>query len=143
MKKITDVPVEYRVAEAQRRAKVAIERDVIVHDLSRAVEILHKCQKIEDAKKLIDVGVAARVWSERQKLGQEARDSAFEFVLRAERRLGELLAETERNRGGKPIETPRHVIANVVVDPRPTLSQMGVSRDLSSRAQKIAAITEK
>jgi hypothetical protein len=57
--------------------------------------------------------------------------------VRAERRLGEILAATERNKGGDPVTatTP------VAVKP-PTLAELGLSDNDSSRFQQIAALPE-
>jgi hypothetical protein len=57
---------------------------------------------------------------------------AIEIRIRAERRCGELLAEMERAKRGRPAKMSRAT----------TLSDFGISRDQSSRWQKLAAIPE-
>jgi hypothetical protein len=120
------------------KAMAKVERDSIIKNLEKCVVILERCTKAEDAKKLRDLGMAARVWAERQKLGTEAQNSATEFVLRAERRLGEILKQTERHQGGRPGRKP--ITDEVRVSKR--LADLGLSRNLSSRAQKIAEVSE-
>lgn len=63
--------------------------------------------------------------------------------LRAERRLGGMLAaqkaEDGLSKGGRPAEEPGRRERPVL----PTLADVGISKDLSSRAQAIAAVPEK
>jgi hypothetical protein len=59
----------------------------------------------------------------------------------AERRLGELLAQTERNKGAKGVGP------SIAVTPKdhnapPTLADLGISKNESSKAQKLAAQLE-
>ena len=70
---------------------------------------------------------------------------AAEIRIRAERRLGEMLAEQKADgglhEGGRPTqETGRHARP---VSEKPRLADAGISKDLSSRAQKLAAVPEK
>lgn len=74
--------------------------------------------------------------------------------VRAERRCGELLRTTERNRGGDPktLSTPyadgRGALRDMPTLPAiskesgtPTLSQIGITRDQSSRWQQLAGMS--
>ena len=60
--------------------------------------------------------------------------------MRAERRAGELLRDTERAEGGRPKET--RSIGEQVISP-PSLSDLGVSRKQSMTWQLIAKVPEK
>jgi hypothetical protein len=62
---------------------------------------------------------------------------AQEIEIRAEIKLGEILAAMEKNRGGRPEEKP--VEQHDRLSP-PTLPEMGISRDLSSESQALAAL---
>ena len=77
-----------------------------------------------------------------RQLGQAAKDPelityATEFKLRCERRLGEMLSAAKLrgdiDKGGHPVKTARQ---------GSTLSDLGLSRDLSSRAQRLGAVPE-
>src|SRR5260370_37165457 len=76
----------------------------------------------------------------RQAKNRDLEADAFELRIRAERRLGEIIAAQKAtvglNRGalvgGTSREPPR--------DTRPTLAQAGIDKKLSARAQKLAAI---
>jgi hypothetical protein len=121
-----------------RRQDRSGEKDLIVSNLSQAITLLRQCSNAEDAKKLVDVGMAAKVYAQRRRLGIEAQDSATAFVLRAVRRLGEILTDTDRHQGGRPNGKPVEPEQQV-----PKLRELGISRDLSSKAQRIATIPEK
>ena len=62
---------------------------------------------------------------------------ALEITLRAERRLGQLLAENPLNKGGRPITTTK--VEGVST---PTLKAIGIDWKLSARSQKIAKIED-
>jgi len=118
--------------------KGEVTNDVVVSNLARAITLLRECNNAEEAKNFVDIGHAAKVYAERQRLGVEAQNSAVVFVLRAKRRLGEILTNVQLHRGGRPNEKP--------VDPERQVSRLkdiGISRDLSSKAQKIASIPER
>lgn len=63
---------------------------------------------------------------------------AAEAHLRTKRRLGELLAKMPKNEGGKPSVTSDSVLPVIA----PTLTDVGISKMESSRAQAIASIPE-
>lgn len=72
---------------------------------------------------------------------RQAKDSeliqyATEIKVRAERRCGELLASTERAPAGRPSANT----SNRTTDSPPTLAEMGLTRDESSRYQQLAAM---
>lgn len=63
-----------------------------------------------------------------------------EIKIRAERKAGEMLAETEKNPGGQPEH--KSYLSHDVTGRSPKLSELGVSRKESSRWQSIASIPE-
>ena len=83
-----------------------------------------------------------------QAYGRMAKDktlevSAAEIRIRAERRLGEMLAATKASGGLNQAATLKRgpvVVTNDHGKPAPKLADVGVSKDLSSRAQKLAAV---
>jgi hypothetical protein len=76
---------------------------------------------------------ALRRYAQRARLGMTAQNRCAELRLRAERKLGEYLAGTPRNLGGRPKPVP---FGNGF----PTLDDLGITRKLSHRAQRLAAI---
>jgi len=77
----------------------------------------------------------------RKGLGKEAEQHCRSYALEAERKMGELLAATERAKGtdkaGRPkIDGNRALPSN----PPPTLAEIGVTKRASAEAQELAAI---
>jgi hypothetical protein len=58
----------------------------------------------------------------------------------AERRMGELLRETERAKGGQPHQ--KKPTGNITLPVEPTLAELGITKNESSKAQKLAALPE-
>jgi len=69
-----------------------------------------------------------------------AAHRAADYKIRAERRLGEIQAKVPKARarkGRKGFQRRSSETTDI-----PTLAEMGVSKDVSSRAQKLAAVPE-
>jgi hypothetical protein len=67
------------------------------------------------------------------------QNDAAEIGLRAERRAGEMLQESELHKGGRPKKTADNV--SVVSEPI-KLAEVGISHKQSERWQAIASIPE-
>jgi hypothetical protein len=85
---------------------------------------------------LADTAETLRRYAQRARLGMAAQNRCAEIRLRAERKLGQYLAGTRRNSGGRPKTVP---LGNGF----PTLDDLGITRKLSHRAQRLAAIPAK
>jgi hypothetical protein len=115
--------------------------DSVLAKLDRCVALLAECQTAEQAKKFADLCEAARIYAKRVGASREVVNRAAEYKLRAERKLGEFLAKSEKatgtaglgrpKKGGSSREPPKGT---------PTLSEIGISKKVSSRAQKLAAV---
>lgn len=115
----------------------------------RARLALAECKAVDEVKAWADKAAAMQAY------GRMAKDKtlevdAAEIRLRAERRLGEMLVEQKdgeglsqgaRVAGNKP-GAGKGQPAVVTNDRRPKLADAGISKDLSSRAQKLAAVPE-
>lgn len=120
-----------------------------------ACRALSECKAVDEVKTWADKAAAMQAY------GRMAKDKtlevdAAEIRLRAERRLGELLAAQKAgsglNKGGRPEKTgaskepvsgSRETGASKEpVFSAPTLAQAGIDKKLSSRAQKLAAVPE-
>lgn len=98
--------------------------------LSQAIVLLKECSTVQEAKRYYDLAEAARVYAQMCQLGIEAQNRAAEIKLRAQRRMGEILAETVRR--GRPRKGNGGV----------TFLPDGISKMQSSRCQKIASVPE-
>jgi len=95
---------------------------------------LREAKEVDEAKDIHDKADAVRAYA-RQAKDTEMVSWASEIKLRAMRRMGELLAETERQQPGEYQRSRDTTVA-------PSLSDLGISRDTSSLSQKIAAVPE-
>lgn len=113
-----------------------------------ACRALAECKAIDEVKAWADKAAAMQAY------GKMAKDKtlevdAAEIRIRAERRLGEMLVQQKADGGlnkGAQGKIQQHVGQAVVTNDRlkdaPKLADAGISKDLSSRAQKLAAVPE-
>ena len=107
------------------------------------------CQAISEAKRLDEVidirdkAEAMRAYA-RQAKNKELEVDAAEIRIRAERRLGQILAVTEKNKGTAGTGNANTTGGLVAGPPdlTPTLSDMGIDKNLSSRSQKLASLSD-
>jgi phage N-6-adenine-methyltransferase len=104
--------------------------------IERAREMIAACRNVDEAKDIADKAAAVQVYLRASGAALHAQNDAAEIALRAQRRMGEMLAETDFSKGGRPPKTPG---AQPVVSV-PTLAALGVSEDESRRAQRLAAV---
>jgi hypothetical protein len=97
---------------------------------------LAEAHRVDEVKDLRDKAEAMAAYA-RQAKDTELIRYATEIKVRAERRCGEILATTDRNKGA----TVRGHMAVERHDTHvPTLAAMGLTRDESSRYQQLAAM---
>lgn len=97
---------------------------------------LAEAHRVDEVKDIRDKAEAMAAYA-RQAKDSELIQYATEIKVRAERRCGELLATTEKNRGAQGIG--KSAVERSDSTP-PTLSEMGLTRDESSRYQQLAAM---
>jgi len=102
--------------------------------------MLAKANTVQAAKQFKDLALTAAEWAHRTKLGREAEQHCREYALRAERRMGEMLAQKPnpshldgKDIGGNPRVLPKDT---------PTLEQLSISKKESANAQKSAKLPE-
>ncbi len=104
-----------------------------------ACRALADARSVDEVKDVRDVAMAMKLYAKQAK-NRDLEADAYELRIRAERRLGEMIAAQKEtvglNRGalvgGTSREPPR--------DTRPTLAEAGIDKKLSSRAQKMHAL---
>lgn len=111
---------------------------------------LRVATQVDEVKDIRDKALALAEYA-RQAKDTELMDNCNKLKLRAERRIGELVAETELAKGGRPPKTDVEKSLNSTpnktgettapVSP-PTLAAIGLSKKQSSDFQAIAAIAE-
>ena len=106
--------------------------------LQNARTALSQVSTFDDAREIRDKADAVRHYARQAKLGQELVVEAAVLKLRAERRLGEILRETQLATG---VEGNQH--ADIPGEPNGVLlSELGISKSESSRMQRIAELQE-
>lgn len=114
--------------------------EMIPNKWNAAAVALAECKRVDEVKGWADKAAALAEYA-RQAQDRHLEIDAGEIRIRAERRLGQLLAEAEKHPGGRPETGPDR--GPVLAEDKPkTLKESGISKNLSSRAQKIAAVPD-
>jgi len=103
-----------------------------------ARKALIEANSIDEVKDIKDKFEAIRAYAKQSKDTAMA-NWASEIRIRAERRMGEMLKEQEMQTGGdaRKIATRSHGATEQIP---PTLAEVGITKSMSSRAQKIASV---
>lgn len=103
---------------------------------------LAQAASVDEVLNIRDQAEAMRAYG-RQAKNRELETYAQEIRLRAERKLGALIIQQKETVGLAPAGRPaKLVVADDQLNKVPTLAEMGISKDLSSRAQKLAAVPD-
>ena len=105
-----------------------------------ACRALAEAKTVDEAKQLRDKAEAMRAYA-RQAKNKDLETDAAEIRMRAERRLGEMLALAKEAGQISPGQPPKNGAAEEPFS-RVTLGEAGIDKKLSSRAQKLAAVPE-
>ena len=93
-----------------------------------------ECHQVDEAKDIRDKARAMEVYAS-QAMNIDAERQAADIRIRAEVKTGELLSGSEKAKN-------QHPSAGSATRPAQTLSDIGISKDQSSKWQKMAAIPE-
>jgi phage N-6-adenine-methyltransferase len=107
--------------------------DVLELDIERARDLLSRCSNVDEAKDFRDKAAAVAVYLRKKSAGIEIQNYALEQVLWAGRRMGQLLDEKLAD-GGRPKNGTEEVPL--------FLADLGISKNESSRSQKMAQVPE-
>ena len=104
---------------------------------------LSEAVAVDEVKDIRDKADAMRIYAMQAK-NKSLEIDAAEIRIRAERKLGELIDKQKSSVGLNSGRAGRNPIAvdSDDRDTRPKLSDVGISKDLSSRAQKLAAVPQ-
>jgi len=103
---------------------------------TKAALMLAEADTIQKAKELKNLALTAADWAKRKGMGEEAIRYARSYALEAERKMGEML--TDKNLRQKPGEYQKS--QDVTFDPKPSLADLGLTKNESSRAQKLSRL---
>lgn len=113
--------------------------DLVLAKIDKAKTYLTEAKTLQQVQEVIAVAEAAKVFAKRVNASIETINYAAEVRLRAERKLGEILAKTPKAPAGRPIKIGSKLEP---ISKPPTLAAAGISKKISSRAQTLAAIPE-
>jgi hypothetical protein len=116
----------------------AAETDSVFARLGEAQRALAEATSIQEVKQIADLTQAARVYLQRSKASVETIYAATSLRIRAKRRLGEMLIEARES--GKLRTSDDGRSKGVDNHDTLTLPDLDLTRDESSRAQRLAAI---
>jgi 16S rRNA G966 N2-methylase RsmD len=106
---------------------------------------LQVAQSVDEVKAIRDKMEALRAYAKQSK-DFEMSNFAAEIRIRAERRMGEMLKAQkeagEMNKGGGDRKSDGYHQSHDETSDIPTLSQIGISKSMSSRSQIIASVPE-
>jgi N6-adenosine-specific RNA methylase IME4 len=106
-----------------------------------ACRALAEAKAVDEAKDIRDQAMAMRLYAKQAK-NKNLEADAFEIRIRAERRVGELIALQENsvglNKGGRP----RTGVSKTPVSGLPTLAEAGIDKNLAKHARIFRAMPE-
>jgi len=105
---------------------------------TKASQMLAEADTIQKTKELKDLALTAADFAKRKGMGEEAIQYARSYALEAERKMGQLLQETERAN----VERDNKKAELLGITPPPTLAELGITKRESSDAQKLAELPD-
>lgn len=124
----------------------APDRDLVLVRLDAARKALAEARTIQETKAIADIARAAEVYAKRQKLAQQAIDSAHAIHVEALRKLGQILKAGPKAKGtrGQLKGTKDGSGATAVIGPEPerapSYASVGLDYRTASTAQRLAGL---
>jgi N6-adenosine-specific RNA methylase IME4 len=112
--------------------KLELRKHPQIIDVATARHAIEKAKTIPEIKKIVDMASAAKIYAEKQRLALETQLDAAEIKTRAIHKAGQFLQKMEKHKG-RPEKA----------SPTGTLSEIGISRNESSRWQMVASVPER
>ena len=111
-------------------------KDAVVMKLDNATRMLAEAKTIQQAKKIMDMADAAKVYARQQQLGQDATDYANSIKIEAMRRLGQLWKDAPKHPGTRV--SP--LLGGSQEKPPSRLSELGINKKLAHLSTKLAEL---
>ena len=129
------------------RSRLFIMQDQSLAKLDEVLLAIEAATTVQEIKSTIDAAIAIGVYTKQAKLGRDIELKASEYILRAERKLGEMLAAAKaagqiKHGGDRGNQHTGAKIPNENLGTF-TLKEAGIDPKLSMTAQQIAAIPKK
>lgn len=123
----------------------ATQSDGVLAKIDRAASFLAEAKTLQETNAVLAMAEAAAVFAKRVNASKTTIAHAQEIQLRAERKLGEILAATPKATGGDRAGRAPKLGGSrkePPIAPPPTLEEIGIDKKLSSRAQRLAKVPE-
>jgi len=124
---------------------VQIEPSAELALYDQACRLLAEAKAVDEVKEVLNQAEAIKAYA-RQAENRTLEADALEIRFRAERRLGEMILSQKEtvglHKGGRPSEKTRSEKEQVLEPPPIKLQEVGISRKLSSHAQKMASVPQ-
>lgn len=115
--------------------------DVVIARISDGERALAEARTVADVVRVAKAAEAIRQWARLAEVGVLAENAATELRLRAERRAGELLKATDKNKGAQGVGKALQKVQSHSGTALPaTLSELGVTKKQSSTFQQVADV---
>lgn len=109
-----------------------------LQQLSAARRALERATTIEELMDIRDIAVTAEAWLRRRRDSLDAQNDAAGIRLRAERKIGGMLADVPRSPGGRPARNSAHDGQGLAA----VLREHGIAWSVAERWQREAAVAE-
>ncbi len=114
--------------------------DAVLAKIDKAKAYLAAIVSVEDVMEVMGMAEAAQAYAKRVGSTVETINYAAEIRLRAERKLGEILIQTPKAKGGGDMKSDHR--SQKRTGDSPTLAESGISKKLSSQSQELANAPE-
>jgi hypothetical protein len=102
---------------------------------------LVEAKNVDEVKDIRDKVMALRIYAQQAK-NRQLEEDAISIRLRAERRLGEMMAQQEKAKGNQGnIATITGGVPDTPPDNTPTLASAGIDKNLAKRARTLAKMS--
>ena len=110
--------------------------------LTNVQKALAEARSVDEVRHLRDQASAVRAYARKAKLGQDILVDAAAIKLRAERRLGQILLQTELAKASPGNQHTGNAELSASGNPMVTLKELGLTKSDSSRSQQVAGLAE-
>ena len=115
-------------------------RDPIIDRLEVARDALSKAVTLVPVKQLHSMAAAAETYARQQGLSEDVIGFAHQVKIEALARLGEIMQDTPKAKGGQPYQKTGGYRGELV--PVETLAEQGVDKQTASLARRLSALSD-
>ncbi|MBI4024224.1 MAG: hypothetical protein HY360_04530, partial [Verrucomicrobia bacterium] len=134
------------IRHKRKRRGLARDNQLAIARAIKSGSVETAADTIQKAKEHRDMAIIAGEWAKRKGMGEEAIQHCRSYAFEAERKIGEMLAQTERAKGSMGQLKGKDSSGGISMLPpennAPTLADFGLTKRESAEAQKLAAMPQ-